>query len=63
MHREEEQVIMPTSTRIVINGLLETLSMLQITHGDKDEEWFVGRYWNDDPGKRYYSLCTTGRNR
>ena len=55
--------VMNLHNKMVVNYMLETMSMLQITHGNKDEEWFVGRYWNADPEKCYHALCTGRRNR
>ena len=55
--------VMNLHNKMVVNYMLETMSMLQITHGNKDEEWFVGRYWNADPEKCYHALCTGRRSR
>ena len=49
--------------KVIINDLLEMLAVLQVTHGERDEEWFIGYRRNGDPEPSSYYLCTGRRSR
>ena len=51
-----------SSQKTLINNILETLAVMQITHGDSDKEWFVVTWGRNKPTDNPYFLCT-GRRR
>lgn len=57
--------VLTDKNKMVINYVLETLAVMQVTHGDKDiySEWFVGDHEHGDLTRSPYFLWTGWRSK